>query len=63
MKEQSAHRIHLSTLRPFAEKVPWLRHHGALAGVALALLSPSPGRATLAQYQTAVTNEPSLISY
>jgi hypothetical protein len=60
MKAQDVDRIHQATGRPFPEKVCRL---GALAGVALALLSPSPARALLAEYHTAVTNEASLISY
>jgi hypothetical protein len=53
-----------TTHHPFPEK----RRHlsalgGALACAALALLCPSPARATLADYHTAVTNTASLISY
>ena len=60
MKAQDVDRIHQATGRPFSDEVCRL---SALAGVALALLCPSPVRAFLAEYQTAVTNEPSLISY
>jgi hypothetical protein len=63
MKAQRAHRIYGSTQHPFAEKTSHLRPYSTLAGVALALLCPSPARAFLAEYQAAVTNETSLISY
>jgi Concanavalin A-like lectin/glucanases superfamily/Immunoglobulin domain len=52
------------THRPCSEKRTRLQLcGGALACAALALLCPTPARATLANYQTAVTNETSLISY
>ena len=63
MKAQNANRIYRSTQHPFAEKTSRLRHASALAGIALALLWHSPVQATLADYQTAVTNTASLISY
>ena len=54
---------HQSTRRPLAEKTSLLHHYSALAGVALALLWYSPIQATLADYQTAVTNQASIISF
>jgi hypothetical protein len=63
MKLQNAHRVYRLAQRPFAEKASRLHHYSALAGVALALLCPSPARALLADYQTAITNETSIISY
>jgi hypothetical protein len=53
-----------TTHRPLSERrTRLLAGGGALACAALAWLCPSSGRATLADYQTAVTNEASLISY
>jgi hypothetical protein len=63
MKTQNENRIHQSTRLQFAEKAPSRRLHTALVSVALALLSHSPVRATLADYHTAVTNEASVLSY
>jgi hypothetical protein len=60
MKAEVVARIHQATGQPFLETMSRL---GAFAGVALALLWPTPARALLAEYQAAVTNEPSLISY
>ncbi len=63
MKAQNASRTCPSTPRPSAAKTSRFHYYSTLAGAALALLCPAPARATLAQYQAAVTNEPSLLSY
>jgi len=60
MKVHVVTRIHQTTGCLFPERVFRL---GAFAGVALALLGSAPARASLADYESAVTNEPSLISY
>lgn len=63
MKVPTAHRFCGSTLRSLAEQPPRLGHYAALTATVLGLLWYSPTQATLAEYQSTVTNEPNLISY
>ena len=63
MKAQIANPVCRLTQRLFAETTSCLRHYSALVRAVPALLCPLPAQAFLAEYQTAVTNEPSLISY
>jgi Concanavalin A-like lectin/glucanases superfamily len=63
MKTREPRQTYRAVSRLFAQRQTRLRRCGILAGAILLLLHTSPARALLADYQSAVTNEPGLISY